>query len=366
MPERGRFRQHMQACWETLWPPGLALTIGFALSALIIAAIGESPAAVLPLLFHQGLASRDGFARVLFDATPLILTGLSVAYAFRAGLFNIGAEGQLYIGAFCATGLALALPGLPRWLALPAAVLAAALGGAFWGAIPGWLRARFGVHEVINTIMLNFIAVGLTGYLVERHLKEPGQMIPHTPTIAASYHLHPFAASAAGRALGLSAANPLGPSLLIALLATLAVWVTLRWSVAGYRLRAVGQGPEAARQAGIGVGRVTVQAMAVSGALAGLVGVHEVLLYRHRFLDNFSSGLGFLGIAVALMGRNHPAGILLAALLFGFFNTGALEIDIFTAVPRELVMVLQALIILSVVSIGELAARRRRRARREP
>ncbi len=190
------------ALWAALWPPALALALGLGASALIVAAIGESPAAVLPLLFRQGLGSGDGFARVLFDATPLIFTGLSVAYAFRAGLFNIGAEGQLYIGAFAAAALALALPGLPRWLALPAAVAAAALGGALWGAIPGWLRARFGVHEVINTIMLNFIAVGLTGYLVERYLKEPGQMIPHTPRIAAGYHLHPFADSAAGRALG--------------------------------------------------------------------------------------------------------------------------------------------------------------------
>ena len=365
MPERARYRL-LRAGWAMLWPPGLALALGLAASALIVAAIGESPAAVLPLLFRQGLGSVDGFARVLFDATPLILVGLSVAWAFRAGLFNIGAEGQLYIGAFAAAALALALPGLPRWLALPAAVAAAALGGALWGAIPGWLRARFGVHEVINTIMLNFIAVGLTGYLVERYLKEPGQMIPHTPRIAAGYHLHPFAEHAAGRAFGLSAANPLGPSLFIALAAALAVWALLRWSVAGYRLRAVGQGPAAAHQAGIDVGRVTIQAMATSGALAGLVGVHEVLLYRHRFLDNFSSGMGFLGIAVALMGRNHPAGILLAALLFGLFNTGALEIDIFTQVPRELVVVLQALIILAVVSIGELAARRRRRRGRRP
>lgn len=363
MPERRRLARALAALGGSLWPPLAALALALAASALIVAAIGESPLAVLPLLFRQGLGSLDGFARVLFDATPLILTGLSVAWAFRGGFFNIGAEGQLYIGAFCAAALALALPGLPRWLALPAAVLAAALGGALWGAIPGWLRARFGVHEVINTIMLNFIAIGLTGYLVERFLKEPDQMIPHTPRIAASYHLRPFAESAAGRALGLSAANPLGPSLLIALGAALAVWALLRWSVAGYRLRAVGQGVEAARLAGIPVGRVTWQAMAMSGALAGLVGVHEVLLYRHRFLDNFSSGLGFLGIAVALMGRNHPLGILLAALLFGFFSTGALEIDIFTEVPRELVVVLQALIILAVVSIGELAARARRRRR---
>ncbi|MCB1163983.1 MAG: ABC transporter permease [Candidatus Latescibacteria bacterium] len=363
MPERTA--RWARAAWEALWPPLAALALAFVVCGVIVAAIGASPWVVLPMLFKQGLSSTDGFARVLFDATPLIFTGLSVAYAFRAGLFNIGGEGQLYAGAFCAAAVALALPGAPRWIALPTAIVAAALGGGLWGAIPGWLKARYGVHEVINTIMMNFLAVGITGYLVERTLKEPDQMIPHTRAIAASYHLHPFADSRLGAWLGLQSANPLGPSLLLALAAVLAVWAVFRWGVAGYRLRAVGEGPAAARQAGIDVGRVTLRAMAVSGALAGLVGVHEVLLYRHRFLDNFSSGLGFLGIAVALMGKNHPLGVLLAALLFGFLSTGALEIDIFTDVPRELVVVLQALIILFVVTIGELAARRRRRLARE-
>ncbi len=351
--------------WERAWPPGLALLLSFAVSAAIIAAIGESPLSVLLMIFRGGFSSVDGFARVLFDATPLILTGLSVAYAFRAGLFNIGGEGQLYMGAFLAAFVALSLPDLPRALALPLAVFAAALGGALWGAIPGWLKARFGVHEVINTIMMNFLAIGITGWLVERYLKEPGQMIPHTRMIDSAYRLVPFAKTPSGEWLGLARANPLGPSLLIALLAALVVGWLFSRGVEGYRLRAVGLNPIAARAGGISVGALTVRAMLISGALAGLVGVHEVLLYRHRFLDNFSSGLGFMGIAVALMGKNHPVGIVLAALLFAFLGTGALEIDIFTDVPRELVVVMQALIILFVVSIGELAARRRRRKSRE-
>jgi simple sugar transport system permease protein len=284
-----------------------------------------------------------------------------VAYAFRAGLFNIGAEGQLYIGAFAAAALALALPDLPRPLALPLGIGAAALGGALWGALPGWLKARYGVHEVINTIMMNFLAVGITGYFVERHLREADQMIPQTPEIAPAYQLLPFAKSGWGAWLGLDRANPLGLSVLLALLAALLLTWLFRRSVEGYRLQVVGLSPEAARYAGISVGAMTVRAMAVSGALAGLVGVHEVMLYRHRFLDNFSTGLGFLGIAVALMGRNHPLGVVLAAILFGFLSTGALEIDIFTEVPRELVVVLQALIILFVVAIAEMARRRRRR-----
>jgi simple sugar transport system permease protein len=315
------------------------------------------------MIFRQGLSSTDGFAHVLFDATPLILAGLSVAYAFRAGLFNIGAEGQLYMGAFAAAALALALPDMPRPLALPLAVAAAALGGALWGILPGLFKARFGVHEVISTIMLNFIAVGLTGYCVERHLKEAGQMIPHTPEIAEAYQLAPFAKGPLGPALGLDHANPLGVSFVIALAAAAAVGLVFFRSVEGYRLRVVGLSPAAARYGGLSVGAVTIRAMAVAGALAGLVGVHEVLLYRHRFLDNFSTGLGFMGVAVALMGRNHPLGIILAALLFGFLDRGALEIDIFTEVPRELIVVMQALIILFVVSIGEIARRRRRRRR---
>ena len=360
-----RSERMLRSLWEMLWPPALALLLSFSVCAAIVAAIGESPIAVLSLIFGPGLSSVGGFARVLFDATPLILTGLSVAYAFRAGLFNIGGEGQLYMGAFCAAWLALSFPMLPRAVALPLAVLAAAAGGAAWGAIPGWLKARFGVHEVINTIMMNFLAIGITGYALDRWLKEPDQMIPHSREIAAAYQLLPFARSDFGRWIGLDRANPLGASLLLALLAAAVVALVFRRGVEGYRLRAVGLTPVAARAGGIAVGAVMVRAMMVSGALAGLVGVHEVLLYRHRFLDNFSSGLGFLGIAVALMGKNHPVGIVLAALLFGFLNTGALEIDIFTDVPRELIVVLQALIILFVVSIGEMAARRRRRRRRE-
>ncbi len=363
MPEihAGRLSRLLSAFWQALWPPILALSLGLFVSGLLVAAIGENPLVVIPMIFSPGFGSIDGFARVLYDATPLIFTGLAVAYAFRAGLFNIGGEGQLYMGAFCAAAVALGLPGLPRIIALPLAVSAAAAGGAAWGAIPGWLRARFGVHEVINTIMMNFLAVGLTGFLVARFLQEPDQMIPHTREIAENYHLIPFARTSLGAWLGLDRANPLGASLLLALLAALAVFWLFRRGVEGYRLRAVGQGEGAARYAGIDVAAVRLRAMAVSGGLAGLVGVHEVLLYRHRFLDNFSTGLGFLGIAVALMGKNHPGGIVLAAMLFGFLNTGALEIDIFTEVPRELVVVLQALIILFVVSITELAGRRRRR-----
>nr|MBC8365922.1 ABC transporter permease [bacterium] len=351
--------------WAPLGPPLSALALTFLVGGGINAAIGESPMEVFTLLFRGGLSSFDGFARVLNDATPLMLTGLSVAYAFRAGYFNIGGEGQLYMGAFAAMLVATALPGAPRLLAIPLAILAAATGGAVWGAIPGYLRARFGVHEVINTIMMNFLAVGITGYLVVHHLKEQGQMIPHTPEIPEAYQLDGFGRSAWAQNLGLDSANPLGPSLLLALVAVLVVWLIFRRSVEGYRLRVLGLSPEAARYSGISTGWLTVRAMAASGALAGLVGVHEVLLYRHRFLDNFSSGLGFLGIAVALMGRNHPLGVMLAALLFGFLNTGALEIDIFTEVPRELVVVMQAMVILFVVSASELAARRAARRRKE-
>jgi len=358
-------RKILSAFWQALWPPLSALALTFALGSAIIAAIGENPLSVFALIFREGLTSADGFARVLNDATPLVFTGLSVAYAFRAGYFNIGGEGQLYMGAFAAMLVATALPGLPRVLALPLALLAAALGGAVWGAVPGYLRARFGVHEVINTIMMNFLAVGITGYLVVHHMKERGQMIPHTPLIPEAYRLEGFGRSGWGQAIGLDSANPLGPSLVLALLAVAAVWFLFRRTVEGYRLRTLGLSPAAARYAGMSTRALTVRAMAVSGALAGLVGVHEVLLYRHRFLDNFSSGLGFLGIAVALMGRNHPLGVLLAALLFGFLNTGALEIDIFTEVPRELVMVMQAMVILFVVAASELASRRAKRRRKE-
>jgi ABC-type uncharacterized transport system permease subunit len=333
---------------------GAALLVG----GLVVTAIGESPFRIYAILFRGAFGSVDALGLVLFNACPLIFAGLAVAFAFRAGLFNIGGEGQLYIGSFAAAWAGLTFGHLPGVLLVPLLVAIAALGGALWAAIPGVLKARFGAHEVINTIMMNFIAIGLTSYLVINIFKEPGQMTPQTAEIAASGYLPRLAGALQALGVPLPNANPLNASLLIALGAVAAAWFILHRTTFGYEVRAVGRNAKAAEYAGINVRRTVVLAMLVSGAFAGLVATNEVMGFRHRFLDNFSSGIGFMGLAVALLGRNTPLGVLLAALLFGVLNTGALEVDVFTDVPRELILVLQAITIILVVVVTEVFARK--------
>jgi len=337
--------------------PAAAFLLALGVGAVIILALKENPVHIYTVMFRGGLGSVDGFGYALFSATPLILTGLAVAFAFRAGLFNIGGEGQLYIGAFLCAWAGFTLAGLPPLLLIPLCMLAAALGGALWGLVPGLLKARFGVHEVINTIMLNFVAMLATNFLVNRMFKEPDQMIPQTREIATTAWIPRLAPLARRLGIGLPDSNPLNYALLLSLIVAAAAYLILFRTRLGYEIRAVGQSPGAARYGGIRVGLILVLSMAISGSMAGLVGVNEVMGYRHRFLDGFSTGLGFTGIAVALLGRNHPLGVVLAAVLFGILNTGALEVDIFTDIPRELVMVLQAVIIICVVA-GDMVFRR--------
>ncbi len=339
--------------------PLVAVAAAFLVGGLVVLAIGESPIRIYAILFRGAFGSVDGVGHVLFNACPLIFAGLAVAFAFRAGLFNIGGEGQLYIGSFVCAWAGLALVGVPAWIAIPLLILAAAAGGGLWASIPGVLKARFGVHEVINTIMMNFIAIGLTSYLVINVFKEAGQMTPQTVEITAG-QLPRLAGPLRAIGIPLPLANPLNASILIALAAIWLAWFILYRTTFGYEVRAVGLNPQAAENAGINVRRTIVLAMVVSGAFAGLVATNEIMGFRHRFLDNFSSGLGFMGIAVALLGKNTPVGVLFAALLFGVLNTGALEVDVFTDVPRELILVLQAVTIILVVVGNEVLARKLR------
>lgn len=338
--------------------PIVAVAASFLVGGLVVTAIGESPLRVYAILFRGAFGGVDAIGHVLFNACPLIFAGLAVAFAFRAGLFNIGGEGQLYVGSFLCAWAGLRLAGLPPVVVVPALVAASAAGGALWAAVPGLLKARFGVHEVINTIMMNFIAIGVTSYLVINVFKESGQMTPQTAEIAAAGHLPRLASALHPIGIPLPNANPLNASILIALAAVWVAWFILHRTTLGYEIRAVGLNSSAAEYAGINVRRTVVLAMILSGAFAGLVATNEVMGFRHRFLDNFSGGLGFMGIAVALLGKNTPLGVLLAALLFGVLNTGALEVDIFTDVPRELILVLQAITIILVVVGNEILSRR--------
>lgn len=324
--------------------PILAVALGLTLGLGVTRIAGESPWHVLQILWKSAFGSSYDFGMTLFYSTPLILTGLAVAVPFQAGLFNIGAEGQLTLGALAAAAVGALWPAVPWPVAPVLAALAAILAGTIWGAIPGWLRARRGSHEVINTIMLNFIAAGLASYVTLYLLKNPDSQNPETRPIGASYLIHQF--DAFGGA-------PVSLALPLAILAAVLVWILLWRTVLGYEMRAVGQSEPAARAAGINSGRVRIIAMSVAGGLAGLVGVGEVLGNAGKFRLGFSPEYGFIGIAVALLGRNRPVGVVAAALLFGALHKGAADLDLETEhVTRELSLVLQALIILSVSADG--------------
>lgn len=327
--------------------PVVAVLAAFAVGAVFILAIGDSPVQTYRLLFGSALGWPEGIGNTLFLATPLIFTGLAVAVGFRAGLLNIGVEGQLYVAAFAAAWVGITAASWPAALLLPACMIAAIAGGAFWAGIPGVLKARFGSHEVINTIMLNFIAVALLGYLTQYHYRTPGDPIMQTAPIGA----HAYLPRLGGIIPGLPERIPLNVSFLLALVACGLVYVFLWHTKWGYELRATGSNPTAAEYGGISVRKQIVLGMAISGALAGCVGINEVLGYRHRYYDNFSDNYGFAGIAVALLGRNHPVGVVFAALLFAILNRGGIPVDAFTPhVSRDIVQILQAVIILFVAA----------------
>ena len=328
-----------------LLPTVFALCAAFLLGGVLILFFSESPLEVYGLLWQSVFGSLDDFGYVLFNATPLIFTGLAVMLGFKGGLFNIGCEGQLYLAGFAAAWVGFNLNWGGGWVIISTCLASATLAGGFWGAIPGALKARYGVHEVINTIMLNFIAIALTNYLVTEVYKAPDQMTPHTPLINEAAQLPRLSAFSSV----FLPSNPVNITLFFAFALIGLTQFLLKHTKWGYEIRFVGNAPEVATYAGINVRRVTVWTMALSGAVAGFAGVWEVMGYRYRFLDNFSPGFGFTGIAVALLGRNHPYGVLFAALLFGALNKGALDIEILTNVPRELFLIIQAVLILLLV-----------------
>jgi ABC-type uncharacterized transport system permease subunit len=327
--------------------PLLAVLAAFLVGGILVAWIGDDPLATYELLLGSAVSWPDGVGYTLFYATPLIFTGLAVAVALRTGLLNIGAEGQLATAAFATAWVGITFAHLSPWLLVPLAIAAAISGGAIWGAVPGVLKARFGAHEVITTIMMNFIAVALASYFTQYHLKKPGDPILQTVEIGANAHV-----ARLGRFVpGLPERIPLSLGFPLALAACLGVYLFLWKTKWGYALRATGASPLAASYGGIASGRQVVTAMAISGGLAGMVAINEVLGYRYRYYDGFSAGYGFTGIAVALLGRNHPAGVLVAALFFGALLRGGLFVDIFTAhVSRDLVQVLEGVIILFVAA----------------
>ena len=324
---------------EAVLPPLVALLLAAVVGDALILSFGQSPGAVYKLLLDGTWGNAYGFGQVIYKATTLTFTGLAVGLGLRAGLFNIGAESQLAAGGFCAALVGMLLPaGLPALLVLPLYLVAAGLGGGAVGAVPGVLKARFGAHEVIVTIMLNFIVLALLNYLTSAKLHVPDTL--HTPELKSG--ALPRMADAFAPFHG-SAANA---TILLALLtAGLLGWYLFR-TRRGFELRAVGLQPRAAEYAGVNVPGVTWRALAMSGALAGIGGLNYVLGYKHYYEEGFAAGAGFLGIAVALVGRSHPLGIVLAALLFATLSQGGLAVN--ALVPKQMVDVLQAVVILAV------------------
>ena len=327
--------------------PLVNIALAFLVVGVIVRVIGADPWQALRLLVTGAVGSSESIGYTLYYATNFIFTGLAVAVAFHAGLFNIGGEGQAYIGGL-GCGLAiLALDHvLPGWLMIPLAILASALFGAVWAAVPAWLQAWRGSHIVITTIMFNFLASALMVYLMVNVLIAPGSMTPQSRTFTAAGKLPSMqeALSWIGIAVAPSALNL---SLVLALACCVGTWIFLWHTSWGYGVRTMGHNPEAAVYAGTSLRRTTMLAMAVSGGLAGFVAVNELMGVHQRIVLDFPAGYGFAGIAVALMGRSHPLGIVLAALLFGALQQGGAELAFeIPAITREMTVVIQGLIIL--------------------
>ncbi|MCC6559097.1 MAG: ABC transporter permease [Polyangiaceae bacterium] len=306
-----------------------------------MAAVGGDPVAAYAGLIEGAFGSARALSETAVWATPYLLAGLGVALAFQGGLFNIGAEGQLAVGAVAAAWAGCALPGLPAALHVPFVLLSGALAGAAWGGIPGWLKARTGGHEVINTIMLNYIALNAVSWLLNGPMKDPtgGNIISRTRLIAEGARVPPLADG-----LRVHWGFPL------ALAIAAAVSFGLRRTTLGFAIRTAGASPDAARYAGVSVPRALVITMALSGALAGLAGAVDVSALNHRHELGFSQGYGFDAVAVALLGRTHPAGVVLAALLFGAMRNGATRMQFLTQIPVDVISVIQALILLFVAA----------------
>jgi general nucleoside transport system permease protein len=328
----------------------LALFTALALGALVILTTGggwEKVMKAYEAVIYGAFIKPRALGETLLATTPLVLTGLAVALAFKAGLFNIGGEGQLLIGAICSAWIGYQIKGIPAIIHVPLALLAGMIGGAAWAAIAGYLKARLGSHEVINTIMLNYIAFNLGDYLVNSRgpMNDPTSSVPRSPMIQASAELP--------RLVSGDPSNRLHAGVIIALLAAVAIWWLLWKTTIGFELRTTGANPSAARYAGINVMRNTVLAMALSGSLAGLAGAVEVQGLNFNVpaaVQSFSAGYGFDAIAVALLGQSHPLGLIPGAFIFGAMRTGADLMQLRTGVSRYVISIIQALILLFIAA----------------
>ena len=326
--------------------PLISLLLAALLSAVAIWAIGENPWEAFSLMVDGALMRSSGWGYTLYYATNFIFCGLAVSVAFHAKLFNIGGEGQAVIGSLGVAICCLFIP-WPHWsLALIGSTVFAALFGAAWAFIPAYLQARRGSHIVITTIMFNFIAAALLNYVLVNVLKPVGSMEPASAVFPAATNLPTFRDIFAGGTGALFRGAPANVSFFVALAACVFVWLLIWRTKLGYDIRSQGFSESGAKYAGISPTRIIIIAMLISGGLAGMMGINVTQGESERLILNSAEGAGFIGIAVALMGRNHPFGVLLASILFGFLYQGGAELAMWTSIPRELIVVIQALVIL--------------------
>jgi simple sugar transport system permease protein len=340
------YGSRIRSALNTLLIPILAVLTAVIIGGIIIALVGGNPFNAYLGLIQGSFGSAKALSETAVWSTPYIFAGLAVAVAFKGGLFNIGAEGQLAFGAVMAALIGYALPGwlgtnLPAFIHIPLAVGLGMLAGAIWAAIPGALKAYTGGHEVINTIMMNYIALNITSFLLNGPMKDPSPLnvVARTPEIAVSARI-----------------PPIFPDLrvhwgfVLAILVGVIIWWLLWKTALGFEIRTVGSNPDAAKYAGIDVKRTIILTMAISGALAGLAGAIEVTALNYRHELGFSIGYGFDAIAIALLGKTNPFGVILAAILFGAMRNGGTRMQFLTQIPVDIISVIQALILLFVAA----------------
>jgi general nucleoside transport system permease protein len=324
--------------------PVVSVLLALGIGSLIMLAAGFDPLLAFPAMFRGAFGGGRQIGETLLRATPLMFTGLAVAYGFRAGLFNIGAEGQLFLGGLSAAWLGIVLAGLPRPLNIILMLVAGAAIGAAWAFVPALLKAKVGAHEVITTMMFTYIGRYLVSWLVTGPLRAEGQ-IPQTnvlPQESTLPRMHEI--------FGFLAPSRVHLGFVIAIVLALFIWWVLKYTTLGYEARAVGFNPWASETGGISVSATTVKALCISGALAGLAGVTEVMGVHQRLFDQFSPGFGFTGIAVALLAKNNPIGVIAAAILFGALSAGSGTMQLEAEVPSKVIFIIQALIIFMVAA----------------
>ncbi len=354
MPDRSKLIRFLNRTIDALLPL-LAVPVAFLIGAIMILALGVNPLEAYSALITGAFGDVSGITQTLAKATPLLLVGLGICIAFRGGVINIGGEGQLLVGALATTALAVSFPTLPGVILLPLCLVVGALAGAFWGGIPGILKARLGVNEILSTVMMNAIAVQLGNYLLRGPLIDPkeiqlGTRIAQSALLPRSVWLPKLVPS-----------TLLNAGAIIAVVMAVLVYIFLWRTTLGYRIRAVGLNPNASRFAGIRVPFYQALSLILGGAFAGLAGAIEVMGVQHRMLEGLSGGYGFTGIVAALFGSLHPLGAIPASILFGSLLVGGDKMQRAVQVPSALIGTLLGLVVLLVVGSKYWSQRRARR-----